>query len=137
MKRVFLVLTILLVSFLVQAKGLNSNASYIKKNYPDEYENSLKKHALEKWNDDYEMVVYEINNQADALVELIENFKSDYTNIAFKAIQKWSIDGFINTNITIFKEFKTFGLKELIRLHCDWGMVKYEYENQIEAKNSF
>lgn len=119
------------------AQGLNTNASYIKNNYSSDYELTLKKHALEEWGDDFEMVVYEINQQADALVNLIDGFKSENTNIAYKAIQEWSIDGYLNQNITKFKNIETFGLKELLKLHCDWEMVKYEYDNQVKAKNSF
>ena len=119
------------------AQGLNSNANDIKKNYSSDYELTLKKHALEEWGDDFEMVVYEINQQADALIKLIDEFKSDNTNIAFKAIQEWSVDGYLNQNITKFKSIQTFGLKELLKLHCDWEMVKYEYDNQVKAKNSF
>ena len=137
MKKIIFVLTILLTATFVQAEGLNSNASFIKKNYPSAYENTLKKHAIEKWSTDYEMVVYMINNQADALVDLIDNFKSDNTNIVFKAIQKWSIDGYKNSNTNAFKKIDTFGLKQLIPLHCDWEMVEYEYDNQVKAKNSF
>jgi len=137
MKKTIIILTILLTATFVKAEGLNSNASYIKKNYPSEYENTLKKHALEKWSTDYEMVVYMINNQADALIDLIDNFKSDNTNIVFTAVQKWSVDGYKNSNIDAFKKIDTFGLKQLIPLHCDWEMVKYEYDNQVKAKNSF
>lgn len=137
MRNFILLMSILLTTTIVKAEGLNSNASYIKKNYPTEYEQTLKKHALQKWNDDYEMVVYMINNQADALVELIDEFESDNTNIAFKAIQKWSIDGYMSSNIDKFKKISTFGLQQLIPLHCDWEMVKYEYDNQVKAKNSF
>ena len=137
MKNLFLALGMILLISTTFAQGLNSNASYIKKNFPTEYKNTLKKHALEKWGSDYEMVVYMINNQATALFDLIDNFKSENTNIVFKAIQKWSIDGYRASNIAAFKKIKIFGLKELIPLHCDWEMVKYEYDNQVKAKNSF
>lgn len=130
-------LTIIFTSTFVNAQGLNSNARFIKENYPVGYSNTLKKQALEKWGTDYEMVVYMINSQADALVNLVDNFKSDNTNIIFKAIQKWSVDGYKNSNIDAFKKIDTFGLKQLIPLHCDWEMVKYEYDNQVKAKNSF
>ena len=119
------------------AQGLKSNASYIKKNYSSDYELTLKKHALEEWGDNFEMVVYEINQQADALIKLIDEFKSENTNIVYKAIQEWSIDGYLNQNITKFKSLESFGLKELLKLHCNWQMVKYEYANQVKAKNSF
>jgi len=130
-------LAVLLTATFAKVEGLNSNASYIKKNYPSNYEKTLKKNALAEWNDDYSMVVYEINKQADELIELIDEFESDNTNIVFKAIQEWSIDGYKSSNITKFKEMTTFGLKDLIKMHCDWSMVKYEYDKQVKAKNSF
>ena len=137
MKNLVLVLGMILLISTTFAQGLNANASYIKKNYPIEYENILKKQALKKWGTNYEMVVYMINNQADALFGLIKSFKGENTNIAFEAIQKWSIDGYKASNIAAFKKIKTFGLKQLIPLHCNWEMVQYEYDNQVKAKNSF
>ncbi len=119
------------------AEGLNSNASYIKEKFPTEYEQTIRKHAIEKWETDYEMIVYMINNQSDALFELIKEFKSENTNIAFRAIQKWSFEGYENFNIEKFKNLEIFGLEQLMSLHCDWEMVKYEYDNQVKAKNSF
>lgn len=132
-----IIFALVIIPFLIKAQGLNSNGSYIKINYPDEYETTIKKQALKEWGDDYSMVVYEINKQADALFQLIDNFQSENTNIVFKAIQEWSIEGYNGHNIKLFKEMKTFGLKELIKLRCDWSMVKYEYDKQVEAKNSF
>jgi len=137
MKRAILILLLMSVFVLLNAEGLDTNANHIKINYSDDYEKTIKKHALEEWNDDYRMVVYEINTQADALVELINEFKSEHTQIVFKAIQDWSIKGYKESNINLFKELKTFSLKELLKLHCDWRMVKYEYDNQVKAKNSF
>ena len=137
MKKLLLICFILFTYTNTYAQGLKSNGDYIKKNFTTEYENTIKKHALEKWNQDYEMVVYMINNQADALVDLVKSFESDNTNIVFQAIQKWSIKGYESSNISLFKELTTFSVKELIKLHCDWEMVKYEYDNQVKAKNSF
>ena len=137
MRNLILLVTIILSTTIAKAEGLNTNASYIKKNFPTEYENTLKKYALSEWKDDYSMVVYEINKQADAIVKLIDSFKSDNTNIAFKAIQEWSRDGYLTHNINIFKEMTTFSLKDLLKMHCDWSMVKYEYDKQVKAKNSF
>ena len=137
MKKMILFILMMTVSVYAKAEGLNPNATYIKKNYPNEYEKTIKKHALEKWGDDYSMVIYMINKQSDALVNLVETFKSENTNIAIKAIQKWSIDGYQNSNIALFKEMEVFGLKELLKMHCDWSMVKYEYDKQVKAKNSF
>lgn len=137
MKKLAIVLVVLLCAFFAKAEGLNSNASYIKKNYSLDYEQTLKKYALVEWKEDYSMVVYEINKQADALIKLIEEFKSENTNIAFKAIQEWSKEGYKSENIVFFKEITTFGLKDLLKMHCDWSMVKYEYDKQLKAKNSF
>jgi hypothetical protein len=137
MRTFIILITLIFATTIANAQGLDFNASYIKKNYPTEYEQTLKKHALEKWKDDFEMVVYMINNQADDLIDLIDEFESDNTNIAFKAIQKWSYEGYKSSNIEKFNQINSFGLKQLIPLHCDWEMVKYEYDNQVEAKNSF
>ncbi len=139
MKRI-IVISVLSLLFLINtfnAQELNSNANHIRNNYSTDYEATLRKHALEKWGDDYRMVVYEINQQADALVELVKEFKSENTNIAFRAIQKWSVEGYKNSNTEQFQEMEVFGLKQLIKMHCDWRMVKYEYDRQVRAKDAF
>jgi len=133
--KIFFILSVF--TLVINAQGLNANASYIKNNYSSDYDATLKKYALNKWGNDFSMVVYEINKQADALFQLIEEFKSENTNIAFGAIQKWSREGYPSSNTKLFKKMDTFGLKELLKLHCDWSMVKYEYDKQVEAKNSF
>jgi len=137
MKRMILFISAFLLIVSVKAQSLEANASYIRKNYESDYEATIKKHALEEWNDDFNMVVYEINKQADALAGLIEAFKPENTNIAYKAIQEWSIEGYLDKNIDLFKELEVFGLKGLLKLHCDWNMVKYEYDKQVKAKNAF
>jgi len=137
MRTLIILISVILSTTIANSQGLNTNANYIKKNFPTEYENTLKKYALAEWNDDFSMVVYEINKQADAIVQLTESFESDNTNIAFKAIQEWSREGYLSNNIKIFKEMTTFDLKELLKMHCDWSMVKYEYDKQVKAKNSF
>ncbi len=137
MKKLILFLLITSVSPIILAQQLNSNASFIKRNYPAEYSHILKKYALEKWNDNYEMVVYMINNQADALDGLINEFKSNNTHILYKAIQKWSYEGYKSSNIEKFDKLKIVNLKQLLSLQCNWEMVKYEYDNQVKAKNAF
>lgn len=136
MKKILLTFTFLFTFFFVHAQ-LNGNASYIKEKYPSEYENTFKKHALEKWETDYEMVVYMINNQVDALINTVKAFESDNTQIVFEAIQKWSFDGYKSSNIEAFKKLENFSIESLVKLHCDWEMVKYTYDNQVQAKNSF
>lgn len=129
---IFLILNVLLI-----AAGLNRNANYIKKHYPYEYRTILKKHAKEKWDTNYKMAVFMVNNQANSLFSLIQKFKPKHTNIAFEAIQKWSYDGYKQSNIKKLKKLETFNLKGLIKLHCNWKMVEFTYDNQVEAKNAF
>jgi hypothetical protein len=137
MKKLVLIFVAMLITVAAKSQGLESNGQYIKDNFPNAYEKTIKKHALAEWGNDYSMVVYEINKQSDALVSLIDKFESDNTNIAFQAIQEWSIDGYKSSNIEKFRNMDTFDLKSLIKFHCDWSMVKYEYDKQVKAKNSF
>ena len=137
MNKSILILALLFTSSIIHCQELKSNASYIKSNYSADYETTVKKHAVEKWNDDYSMIVYEINKQADALVNLIKEFETENTNIVFKAMLKWSIEGYESNNTSKINELKTFGLEQLITFDCDWSMVSYEYKKQVKAKSSF
>lgn len=135
-----ILLPLLLIGFLSSfgfSQELDFNAKTIKEKYPDKYTNTIRTHAMSEWGTDYRMVVYEINKQSDALVELINAFKSEHTNIAYQAILKWSIDGYKEHNKEQFKEIQTFGLEQLLDFHCDWRMVKYTYDKQVKAKGAF
>jgi len=131
-------ITILLafVAFASNAQ-LNSQANYIKKNYPEQYEKNIKVHAIEKWGNDFQMVVYSINQQSESLHSLIMTFEPSNTNILFQSVLKWSQSGYSDKNETIFRDMKTFEYNSALMLHCDWQMVKYEYDNQVKAKSSF
>ena len=83
------------------------------------------------------MIVYEINKQSNSLVKLVDVFNSDNKGIVNKAIQKWSVNGYKNSNESLFKKMTTFDLKGLLKMNCDWSMVFYEYKKQVKAKNSF
>lgn len=120
----------------VNGQELNKNARYIKDKYPAEYENILKRNALKEWKDDYSMVIYEINKQADSIFDVVSSFERENTSIMFKAIQEWSIDGYSNYNMNILKEMKIFELTSLLKMYCDWSMVKFEYNKQLKAKKS-
>ena len=37
----------------------------------------------------------------------------------------------------LLDDLKGFGVAQLLKLHCDWQMVKYEYDLQVKAKNAF
>ena len=132
-----LLLPFLLIAFCAFSQGLKTNANFIKTKYPTEYSQTIRKHAVEKWSTNHEMVVYRINNQADALFKLVNNFKTENTTIAYEAIKKWSIDGYESSNMQKFKSIKTFSVDNLIKLHCDWEMIIYQYNNQVNAKSAY
>lgn len=121
----------------LHAQELDSSAKYIKENFEADYKFSIRKHALSKWGEDFNMVVFEINKQSEALINLVSEFESKNTSIAYNAIIKWSIEGHESENDLIFKAIEKFSIKNLLKLNCDWSMVKYEYDKQVKAKNSF
>lgn len=135
-----LLLPLLLIGFLSSSgfsQKLDFNAKTIKEKYSEKYTNTIRKHAMSEWGTDYRMVVYEINKQSDSLVELVNSFKSEHTNIAYQAILDWSVEGYKTHNKEQFEAIKTFGLEQLLDFHCDWRMVKYTYDKQVKAKSAF
>ncbi len=137
MRKIFFFITLLFFSLEINAQTLEKSASFIKTEYLKLYEANIKKYALEKWKEDYDMVVYEINKQCDAIFELIEEFKSENTNILFRASIKWSYEGKLNLNTKRWEGITKCDLPNLLQLECDWTMVLYEYKKQVKAKNSF
>ena len=112
---------LLLMSFTAIAQ-LNSNAQQLKDNGSTEYK-LIKKYAESEWGQDYKMIVYTINKQADALSEMITLSKrEDYDKeLLFAAFQEWS-DSSITVGDSVF---------------VDYSMMVYTYKNQLEAKNSY
>ena len=112
---------LLIISFTASAQ-LNETAKRVKSNLPIDYE-LLKKYAENKWNDDYEMIVYTINNQAEAMLEMVElKRESDYDEgLMVAAFLKWK-----DKSIEIEGEY-----------FVDYEMLVYTYKNQLEAKNSY
>ena len=130
MKKLFL---ILLIAPVLGFGQLNSNAKLVKENMPVLYE-TIKKYSEREWDNDYEMIVYTINNQVDAYIEMGTLMSADNfdQNIWFNSILEWAenpskvekevIDGdanALNTNI------------------IQWDMVLYNYKNQLKAKLSY
>jgi len=67
-KILFAIAIIVLVSQTAfSEETLNSYATYIKNNYYVQYEQNIKKHALDKWPNNFSMAMYSINNQCKAL----------------------------------------------------------------------
>lgn len=127
----------LLISFNLFAGGLNNYAEFIKQKDITAYEKTIKKHAVEKWGDDHQMVVYTINQQCEAFMVLVQkNDIGDNYEIFIKALMKWAIDGYYDYNYEYIQKPKKDGLP-LLELHCDWQMVLYTYENQLSAKNQY
>lgn len=133
---------LLLVLFLfsaisVGAQSLNTHAEYIKTKFPTDYTNTIRKHAVEEWGTDHRMIVYTINQQADALFDIVNTFKTENTQILYDAAIEWSHDGYKSSNITKFNDLKTVNVESMIKLHCDWRMVKYTYEKQVTSKAAY
>lgn len=105
----------------------------LKESYPDEYENNLKLHAVEEWADDYSMVVYEIEKQFQAIMDLIEKFEPDATFYLAHAIKEWPISGFEELNLKAFNDLEVISIDGLLTLHCDWSMVKHTYDQQLDS----
>jgi len=137
MKKILFIMLLTFTMVSIFSQGLNTAADYIKTNYSSKYQETIRKHALNEWGSDYTMVVYEINTQSDALVDLINMFESDNTQILFEAMKNWSYDGYETSTVNLFKQLTIVNLEEMIKFHCDWVMVKYQYNNQAKAKNSF
>lgn len=116
---------------------LNSQAQYIRENFPNQYEQTIRKYAVDEWGTDYTMIVYEINKQSEALFSLIGSFESQHTEIVLNAIREWSHPGYESHNLELFRQMEVFDLENLMEFHCNWPMVKYIYDRQVKAKESF
>ena len=122
MKRVLIMLTIVVLATInIFGQTLNSNAKKLKVDNFELY-SKIKSSASEKWGNNYEMVVYRINNQITALYEIdnITHSPGYDEDLMVSAVVKWS---------------KFNGNDEIIS--SDYEMILYTYRNQIKAKNSF
>ena len=122
---------LILLPIIAYSQGLDEYGQHFKDNNPASYE-VIKQHAIEKWNDDYSMVIFSINKQSKACYEFFQYYKDNEDNaLAYRLIQKWTYKGFEATNEKLLDK------KRILELHVDWSMIYYEYKKQIEAKNSF
>ena len=139
MKKLILVtlFTILAVSMSF-GEGLGVNAQNIKKMSPDGYV-IIKAMAADKWESDHSMVLYEINEQCDSLVKVIQLlFDGGDLNIFARAVAKWSVHGNDISNVEIIVAWAETGdISSVFEIIADWNMVLYEYENQISAASSY
>lgn len=91
------------------------------------------------------MIVFEINGQCESLLDLLFSFIKDDkvvldSEILINSIIEWSIEGYEKYNLNKIEEYEKkyqlyfLDITKLLKLHCDWKMVKYEYDNQVIAK---
>jgi len=120
MKKVIIIFFIL-ISSISYCQELNSSAIILKNDKTDSYE-AIKSFAKSKWNDEYDMVLYEINKQAEAFFEVLRLFENN-KEIFSQSIRKWG------DNITASNLLKNPTV--------DWSMVLYEMKKQIKSKNAY
>lgn len=137
-----LILAILLNLFFLNiglAQELSINSKLIREKYNYEYEYIFKHYAVKEWGEDYAMVLFEINRQSDSFIELINKLKSENLSIFKNAILEWSREGYKEENLRKMREEgnSIFITSKLIKLKTDWSMVKFEYDRQVKAKESF
>lgn len=134
MKRLILSL-IFVLSSVNGFTQLNSSAEFFKENLPGAYE-AIKDRATDKWETDYEMILYEINNQAEAFYKVRELFLGEdlEQGILFSAMKKWTDDEDKFVKYANMTEEEVAEV-DVFSLWFDWTMVIYEYENQVKAKS--
>jgi hypothetical protein len=115
MKKLILSLVIMALSITASFGQLNSTAQDIKDGNPELY-STFKTFAERDWKGDHEMMVYTINKQAIAAMEVAGLPKTeDYDEkVLVNAMVEWVKDGIY-----------------------DYEMVLYTYQKQIKAKNSY
>lgn len=118
MKNIFLTVTLVLISFVANAQ-LNANGNTVKAKMPEQY-NQIKLLASQDWEGDHKMMVYVINDQCDALMELsgIINGKEYDEKIMLNAFTEWTES--INGESCI-----------------DYKMALYVYKQQFNSKGTY
>lgn len=142
-KSIFLLLLSLSFSGFSQ---LNPKASFMKSDLPRMYA-PIRAMAIEEWGSDDSMIVYTINQQADALYFFLTE-KVD-TGEMIEAIEEWNddsskfqraLDALIKEADAASKESRKLNMEvynDLFRLRANWTMVKYTYDNQMKAKGTY
>ena len=113
-----IITVVLVIGMIANTFGqLNSNAESFKGTKVYE---KIKFMAVNKWEDNHKMVVYEINKQCDAALDInvISKESDKKRDIVVSAMTKWSdkING---------------------EYYYNWSMVLYEYKKQFKASSSY
>jgi len=139
MKRATATLLLLLVVFTLAAVDLNPSAVVIKEHSIDGY-NVIKYYAMQEWGTDHGMVLYTINKQCDSCLDVLEAALDETGNfsIFMEAVEYWSKEGTALSNLTIIKEWlDEADFYSIFTMQCDWCMVEYEYNKQVESAGSY
>ena len=136
MKKSILVSGLILFVFSTHAQ-LNQYAQYLIDYYNVDFEMTIKKYITEEYGADHPMVTVEINDQSKSLFTIADIFEYENKEVLFNAIIDRSYVGYERKNKEIFKNLKQITLPDLLKLHCNWTDVLYEYNKQVEAKDSF
>ena len=126
-------LLLLLIAPVLGFGQLNSNAKLVKERIPALYE-TIKKYSEREWGNDYEMIVYTINNQVDAFIEMGNLMSADNfdQNIWFNSLLEWA-----ENPSKLEKELTDGDMNALNTNVIQWDMVLYNYKNQLKAKLSY
>lgn len=113
--RKLILLVMLFMTVATTMAQLNTQAETVKQEFPETY-SKIRKGAVDKWDSNHKMIVYEINGQCEAYFKLGDYIQRlDYDKeLMLDAIVKWSEDGIVN-----------------------YKMVIYTYKNQIKAKGVY
>lgn len=127
---------------------LNNYAGYLKSEKPEMYA-PIRAMAVEKWGVDDEMIVYTINEQAEALNYFLSGSGENDFSEMVEAMEKWTEDKVtFKRTLNLFLEEIENSNKQgrdlnidlyysLFTLPTDWTMVKYTYDNQMKVKESY
>ena len=118
MKKLTTVLVAVLLT-LTSFGQLNENAKLLKAYAVDDYE-QIKTASVREWGENHEMVLYMINNQSDAFLEVADiltegNYDSELLTSAFKEYGE-TIEGIFYIN---------------------YVMTLYTYREQMKAKSQY
>ena len=134
MKKILLVLFIITAG-LLSAAELSPSAVAIKESSPDGYA-VIRAAAIEKWGTDHQMVLYEINTQSDSCIDVLSLVFSDTGDygIFLDALEYWSFPGKADYNLSLLQSDDP---SAIFKLECDWQMVEYQYNKQMESASKY
>ena len=122
MKKLTITIIALIICSTAAFSQLRADAKMLKSDLPKSY-SAIRTFAVKKWADDHKMVVFEINKQSEAMLNvlLVEDKNVD---VFTEAYSKWTE-----------RDINTINISE--NPTTDWGMVYWEYKKQVKAASSY